>query len=141
MRTDFRETFGISMEQLSRITEIPYERVNDIMAGKADIETLSESELKCIENTLDATGEEICSYIIGNGGLSRSATLSGEENGEMCTGHVYVEDDCFYLGLNVLQDEYDFCLCGANVENAVSVCSSIDEIFEYYVDRISQIYS
>ena len=139
--TDFREAFGISMEQLSRITEIPYDRISEIMTGQADIETLSGNEIKDIKKTLEATDEEICSYILENSGLKRNVTFSGEESSETCNGRVYIEDDCFYLGLNVSDDEYDFCLCKASGENAVSVCSSIDEIFEYYVERISGIYS
>lgn len=142
MITDFKERFGISMEQLSRITEIPYESIYDIMTGSVDIETYSQEDLKVIEETLEVAGEEICSYIVDANSLKRSTFIStGEETDSICTGHVYVEDNCLYLGLSVSDDKYDFCLCGASSQNAVSVCSSMDELFDYYVDQISEIYS
>lgn len=142
MTAYFKEQFGISMEQLSRITEIPYENIYNIMSGSVDAETYSQDELELIEKTLDITSEEMCSYIVKVNELKRSTTIfSDDDSDSVCTGYVYVEDSCLYLGLNVSDDQYDFCLCGASGENAVSVCSSMDEIFEYYVDQVTEIYS
>ena len=141
MKTGFKNRFGVTTEELALLTNISFEKIYDLISGNADIQTYTSEELERIETVLDVTKSDFCSYIVEQSGLTRTMTFKDrKQNDETCIAYVYEEDDCYYIGLNIAEDQYEFCLCKATGDNAVSICSSIDELFDYYSDIVVKIY-